>query len=161
MYFVFGRAKHLEHYFFVSFHTKHLFDIVSLYLFVCFNKTMPISWRRENDGFIMTTKLKTETSSQKMEYYGGVIVLPLTPLFSFVTFHLNKRILRMGRHKFNFIMTMYIYVFIQNEIGIIFKLRHFCQRPRSHNASPQLSCQYKVLPLSPNPSVEKLPMPVS
>ena len=48
---------------------------------------MPIAWRRENDGFIMTHKLKTETLSQKIEHSGGVIVLPLTPLFSFVTFH--------------------------------------------------------------------------
>ena len=51
---------------------------------------MPISWRRKNDGFIMTYKLKTETFSQKIEHSGGVIVLPLTPLFSFVTFHLNR-----------------------------------------------------------------------
>ena len=51
-------------------------------------KTMPISWRRKNDGFIMTHKLKTETFSQKIEHFGGVILLPLTPLFSFVTFHL-------------------------------------------------------------------------
>ena len=43
---------------------------------------MPISWRREND--------KTEKFSQKIEHSGGVIVLPLTPLFSFVTFHLNQ-----------------------------------------------------------------------
>ena len=33
---------------------------------------MPISWRRENDGFIMTHKLKTEMFSQKIEYSGGV-----------------------------------------------------------------------------------------
>ena len=37
----------------------------------------------------MTHKLKTETFSQKIEHSGGVILLPLTPLFSFVTFHLN------------------------------------------------------------------------
>ena len=37
----------------------------------------------------MTHKLKTETFSQKIEYSGDVIFLPLTPLFSFVTFHLN------------------------------------------------------------------------
>ena len=36
----------------------------------------------------MTHKLKTETFSQKIEHSGGVILLPLTPLFSFVTFHL-------------------------------------------------------------------------
>ena len=52
---------------------------------------MPISWRRENDGFIMTHKLKTETFSQKIEGSGDVIVLPLIPLFSFVTFHLNLK----------------------------------------------------------------------
>ena len=51
---------------------------------------MPISWRRENDGFIMTHKLKTETFSQKIENSGGVIFLPLAPLFSFVTFHLKS-----------------------------------------------------------------------
>ena len=51
---------------------------------------MPISWRRENDGFIMTHKLKTETFSQKIDHSGGVILLPLTPLFSFVTFHLKR-----------------------------------------------------------------------
>ena len=51
---------------------------------------MPISWRRENDGFIMTHILKTETFSQQIEHSGGVIVLPLTPLFSFVTFHLKR-----------------------------------------------------------------------
>ena len=38
----------------------------------------------------MTHKLKTETFSQKIECSGGVIVLPLTPLFSFVTFHLKN-----------------------------------------------------------------------
>ena len=38
----------------------------------------------------MTHKLKTETFSQIIEYSGGVIVVPLTPLFSFVTFHLNS-----------------------------------------------------------------------
>ena len=37
----------------------------------------------------MTHQLKTETFSQKIEHSGGVIVLPLTPLFSFVTFHLK------------------------------------------------------------------------
>ena len=38
----------------------------------------------------MTRKLKRETFSQKIEHSGGVIVLPLTPLFSFVTFHLKS-----------------------------------------------------------------------
>ena len=38
----------------------------------------------------MTHKLKTETFSQKVEPSGGVILLPLTPLFSFVTFHLKE-----------------------------------------------------------------------
>ena len=33
----------------------------------------------------MTHKLKTETFSQKIEGSGDVIVLPLIPLFSFVT----------------------------------------------------------------------------
>ena len=51
---------------------------------------MPISWRRENDGFIMTHKLKTEMFSQKIEYSGGVFFSPLTPLFSFVSFHLKN-----------------------------------------------------------------------
>ena len=41
-----------------------------------------------HDGFIMTHKLKTETFSQKSEHSGGVIYLPLTPLFSFVTLKL-------------------------------------------------------------------------
>ena len=52
---------------------------------------MPISWRRENDGFIMTHNRKTETFSQKIEYSGGAMFLPLTPLFSFVTFHLKVK----------------------------------------------------------------------
>ena len=51
---------------------------------------MPILWRRENDEFIMTHKLKTQTFSQKIERSGGVILLPLTPLFSFVTFNLKE-----------------------------------------------------------------------
>ena len=38
----------------------------------------------------MTQKLKTETFSQKIEYSGGVILLSVTPLFSFVTFHLKQ-----------------------------------------------------------------------
>ena len=38
----------------------------------------------------MTHKLKTEMFSQKIEYSGGVFVWPLTPLFSFVSFHLNE-----------------------------------------------------------------------
>ena len=37
----------------------------------------------------MTHKLKTETFSQKIERSDGVIVLPLTSLFSFVTFYLK------------------------------------------------------------------------
>ena len=37
----------------------------------------------------MTHKIKTETFSQKTEHSGGIILLPLTSLFSFVTFHLN------------------------------------------------------------------------
>ena len=37
----------------------------------------------------MTHKLKTETFSQKTEHSGGVFLLPLTQLFSFVTFHLR------------------------------------------------------------------------
>ena len=39
----------------------------------------------------MTHKLKTETFSRKIELSDGVIVLLLTPLFSFVTVHLNSR----------------------------------------------------------------------
>ena len=38
----------------------------------------------------MTHKLKTETFSEQIEHFGGVIVFALTSLFSFVTFHLNK-----------------------------------------------------------------------
>ena len=53
-------------------------------------KTVPISWRCENDGFIMTHKLKTETFSLQIVHSGGVIFLPLTPLYSFVTFHLKS-----------------------------------------------------------------------
>ena len=52
---------------------------------------MPISWRRENDGFIMTHKLKTETFSQKIEHSSGVSFWPLTPLFSFVTLNGFKK----------------------------------------------------------------------
>ena len=39
----------------------------------------------------MTHKLKTEMFSQKIGYSGGVFVWPLTPLFSFVSFHLKHR----------------------------------------------------------------------
>ena len=39
----------------------------------------------------MTHKLKTEMFSQKIEYSGGVFFWPLTPLFSFVSFHLNVK----------------------------------------------------------------------
>ena len=39
----------------------------------------------------MTHKLKTEIFSQKIEYSGGVFLWPLTPLFSFVSFHLKHR----------------------------------------------------------------------
>ena len=38
----------------------------------------------------MTHKLETEMFSQKIEYSGDVFFWPLTPLFSFVSFHLNK-----------------------------------------------------------------------
>ena len=38
----------------------------------------------------MTHKLKTEMFSQKIEYSGGVFFWPLTPLFSFVSFHLKR-----------------------------------------------------------------------
>ena len=38
----------------------------------------------------MTHKFKTETFSQKIEYSGGVFFGTLTPLFSFVTFHLKR-----------------------------------------------------------------------
>ena len=38
----------------------------------------------------MTHNLKTGTFSQKTGHSGGVILLPLIPLFSFVTFHLKK-----------------------------------------------------------------------
>ena len=47
----------------------------------------------------MTHKLKTETFSQKIEYSGGIFFWPLTPLFSFVTFHLKctvKTLIRRG-----------------------------------------------------------------
>ena len=37
----------------------------------------------------MTHKLKTEMFSQKIEYSGGVFFWPLTPLFSFISFHLK------------------------------------------------------------------------
>ena len=40
----------------------------------------------------MTHKLKTEMFSQKIEYSGGVFFWPLTPLFSFVSFHLKLAI---------------------------------------------------------------------
>ena len=44
----------------------------------------------------MIHKLKTETFSEKIEHSVSVILLPLTPLFSFITFHLkeNSLILR-------------------------------------------------------------------
>ena len=38
----------------------------------------------------MTHKLKTEMFSQKIEYSGGVFFWSLTPLFSFVSFHLKS-----------------------------------------------------------------------
>ena len=38
----------------------------------------------------MTHKLKTETFSQKIKHSDGAMCLPLTPLFSFVTFHLKS-----------------------------------------------------------------------
>ena len=41
---------------------------------------MPIPWRRENDGFIMKHKLKTEMFSQKIEYSGGVFFLAPNPV---------------------------------------------------------------------------------
>ena len=41
----------------------------------------------------MTHNLKTEMFSQKIEYSGGVFFWPLTPLFNFVSFHLNYKIL--------------------------------------------------------------------
>ena len=47
----------------------------------------------------MTHKLKAEMFSQKIEYSGGVFFWPLTPLFSFVSFHLkenNKQNLGIG-----------------------------------------------------------------
>ena len=47
----------------------------------------------KNDAFIMTHKLKTEMFSQKIEYSGGVFFRPLTPLFSFVSFHLKRIIM--------------------------------------------------------------------
>ena len=37
----------------------------------------------------MTHKLETEMFSQKIEYSGDVFFWPLTPLFSFVSFHLK------------------------------------------------------------------------
>ena len=40
----------------------------------------------------MTHKLKTEMFSQRIEYSGGVFFWPLTPLFGFVSFHLNRHI---------------------------------------------------------------------
>ena len=58
----------------------------------------------------MTHKLNTEMFSQKIEYSGGVFFWPLTPLFSFVTFHLKHlksvvepyiEILSSGYHKVN------------------------------------------------------------
>ena len=48
----------------------------------------------------MTHKLKTETFSQKIEHSGGVILLHLTPLFSFVTFHLNVKIINIRTRRF-------------------------------------------------------------
>ena len=55
-------------------------------------KTMAISWCHENEGVIMTHKLKTETLSQKIEHSGGVMLLPLSLLFGFVTFHIKCEI---------------------------------------------------------------------
>ena len=42
--------------------------------------TMPISWRRKNDRFIMTHKLKTETFFKKIEHSSGVIVFAPNPV---------------------------------------------------------------------------------
>ena len=50
----------------------------------------------------MIHKLKTETFSQKTEHSGDVILLPLTPLFSFVTFHLKESL------KSKFLLTCFV-----------------------------------------------------
>ena len=52
---------------------------------------MPISRRRKTNGFIMTPKPKTELFSQMIENFGSVIFVSLTPVFSFVTFHLKEK----------------------------------------------------------------------
>ena len=47
----------------------------------------------------MTHKLKTEEFFlQKIEYSGDVLFWPLTPLFSFVSFHLKYRLLGSKLH---------------------------------------------------------------
>ena len=46
----------------------------------------------------MTHKLKTEMFSQKIEYSDGVFFWPLTPLFSFVSFHLKYIIWKFLEH---------------------------------------------------------------
>ena len=58
----------------------------------------------------MTHKRKTETFFQKIEHSGGVIVFPLTPLFSCVTFHLNGEIVVHYTH-----ISFLTWVFIKSE----------------------------------------------
>ena len=50
----------------------------------------------------MTHKLKTETFPQKIKHSGGVCFGPITPLFSFVTFHLKPNNLLINLFTINF-----------------------------------------------------------
>ena len=52
-------------------------------------KTMSISGRYKNDIFIMRHKRKAETFFRKIEFFTDVHFLSLTPILSFVVFHLK------------------------------------------------------------------------
>ena len=53
-------------------------------------KNMPCSWRHKNDVISMTHKLKSETSSQKIDVSADIIPGSLTLLTGFVIFDLNR-----------------------------------------------------------------------
>ena len=70
----------------------------------------------------MTHKLKTETFSQKIEHSGGVLCLPLTPLFGFVTFHLKDEPILKGFCEVNKTIINSIRIYITDALGKIINL---------------------------------------
>ena len=72
----------------------------------------------------MTHKLKTETFSHNIEHSGSVIVLPLTPLFSFVTFHLNRERLLYNFKSFPLVifLSMMVKNLFMSTLSILFKI---------------------------------------